>query len=594
MIRLSNKMDSFIFYDLVNDTVEDDVKSKINVDLLLEDVPHKGFKKDAIMSQIDVAKSIIKELIKIEKSYKNLNIIDLYNLDIINFSKDFPDYKIKLKLDVDYYPMLTPDISLYPIIDPILMYEMISVPELDIRNTSKIRNIEYIIYVINKFLLDNRNRLECKLNNDITDMMILLLKNNNYKMKSTEINTNKINTNKKNSGIGYGIYDNTKNTWDVNGYLNNLSRIKNTNKELLNKIITFLDSNKDNKDLNEIHTRFNLNTFWIDLIEKYEITDEKYYESIKDIFKIVKYLELKIKIPFFDTFKSIHQENSESVPLIKEIINYINDIQIKDVVDLSSTDEYVNTLQKVQMGDYLYVLKEKHYFVKEVKEFVNFTHSGTPKIIMRQLEMITRSIPISKDNTVFIRRDTTNVSVFKFMIIPNEDTPYKFGCFVFDVLLPANFPNVSPLVNHSTSRKNSFRFNPNLYHCGKVCLSLLGTWGGHQSENWISPNAEGTGSTLMQLILSIYSMIFTEDPWYNEPGREGGIKDAKTNMSSIAYNKEIQTGTIKFAILNQLRYPEEGFDDAIKSHFRLKKDKIYNYLLETDKKYAEEFLKLLN
>lgn len=28
------------------------------------------------------------------------------------------------------------------------------------------------------------------------------------------------------------------------------------------------------------------------------------------------------------------------------------------------------------------------------------------------------------------------------------------------------------------------RFNPNLYNCGKVCLSLLGTWGGGRGEGW--------------------------------------------------------------------------------------------------------------
>ena len=28
------------------------------------------------------------------------------------------------------------------------------------------------------------------------------------------------------------------------------------------------------------------------------------------------------------------------------------------------------------------------------------------------------------------------------------------------------------------------RFNPNLYKCGKVCLSLLGTWSGARGESW--------------------------------------------------------------------------------------------------------------
>jgi hypothetical protein len=215
-----------------------------------------------------------------------------------NFSKDFPVYSIKLKLDPNYYPLLTPDIVLDPIIDPIIMYELISQPELDIRNEGKIRNIENVINITNKFLLDNHDKLECKLNNYITNLMVMLLKNNNYRMKIKEINTNKVIN--KNSGIGYG---GTVKHWDANAYLNNLTRIKETNINILRDIILFLKDNKDNKDLIEIHTRFNLHNFWIDLIEKYELTENKYYDSIKNILQIISHLELKIKIPFFDDFR---------------------------------------------------------------------------------------------------------------------------------------------------------------------------------------------------------------------------------------------------------------------------------------------------
>ena len=37
----------------------------------------------------------------------------------------------------------------------------------------------------------------------------------------------------------------------------------------------------------------------------------------------------------------------------------------------------------------------------------------------------------------------------------------------------------------------SVRFNPNLYNCGKVCLSLLGTWSGAKGETW-DPNSSST------------------------------------------------------------------------------------------------------
>jgi ubiquitin-protein ligase len=581
-------MDGFVFYDLVQETIRDDDKSKVDVDILLENISNITLKKDSIMSPYEVAKSIIKELIKIEKIYKDLEIIDLYNINICNFSKDFPNYTIKLTLDPNYYPMVTPQILLNPIIDPIMMIELISQPELDIRNTGNIRNIEYIINIVTKFLLDNHNKLECKLNNTITNMMISLLKNNNYRIKLNISNTN-ITTVTKNSGIGYG---GTNDFWDANAYLNNLSRIKEKNIILLDNISLFLKDNKDNKDLLSIHTQLNLYSFWIDLLEKYELTENKYYPSIKIILQIINHLGLKINIAFFNEFKKMNSKQSNDY-IVNEIISYIDQIQIKNNNVDSENDAKYKTLQELQMGYYSYVQKEKYHFIKGVNEN-SFVKPGTPKFIQKQFEIIMNSLPISKDNIIFIRQDSDYISVFKFMIIPNEDTPYKFGCFVFEAFLPSNFPNVSPILNHTTSRKNSFRFNPNLYHCGKVCLSLLGTWGGNQSENWIPPNADGTGSTLMQLILSIYSMIFTEDPWYNEPGYERDIKNAKINTHSINYNNEIKIGTIKFAILQQLKCPEEGFEDAIKAYYTMNKDRVYKYLLDTDKKYAEDFNTLIN
>ena len=38
------------------------------------------------------------------------------------------------------------------------------------------------------------------------------------------------------------------------------------------------------------------------------------------------------------------------------------------------------------------------------------------------------------------------------------------------------------------------RFNPNLYNCGKVCLSLLGTWSGAKGETW-----DASASTTLQV-----------------------------------------------------------------------------------------------
>ena len=80
-----------------------------------------------------------------------------------------------------------------------------------------------------------------------------------------------------------------------------------------------------------------------------------------------------------------------------------------------------------------------------------------------------------------------------FFICRPEDTPYTGGCYQFDIYFPPKYPQSPPQVNFRTTGGGIVRFNPNLYQCGKVCLSLLGTWEGAQGEQW------NETSTLLQV-----------------------------------------------------------------------------------------------
>lgn len=94
-----------------------------------------------------------------------------------------------------------------------------------------------------------------------------------------------------------------------------------------------------------------------------------------------------------------------------------------------------------------------------------------------------------------------------------------------------------------------------------MCLSLLGTWSG---PGWIP----GT-STLLQVLLSIQSLIFVDKPFFNEPGYEPG--DAANQRQSEQYDRQIRAATLKVAILLQMKNPSPLFRDVIIDHFRLKK-----------------------
>jgi len=122
-------------------------------------------------------------------------------------------------------------------------------------------------------------------------------------------------------------------------------------------------------------------------------------------------------------------------------------------------------------------------------------------------------LPCHYSSSIFVVADEMRLDVIKALIIGPSGTPYENGCFLFDVLLPPNYPTEPPKVTLVTTAGGKVRFNPNLYAEGKVCLSLLGTWAG--------PGWDPKTSTLLQVLLSIQGLIFVDDPFHNEPGMEG-------------------------------------------------------------------------
>uniref|UniRef100_A0A7S4QRC8 UBC core domain-containing protein n=2 Tax=Ditylum brightwellii TaxID=49249 RepID=A0A7S4QRC8_9STRA len=181
-----------------------------------------------------------------------------------------------------------------------------------------------------------------------------------------------------------------------------------------------------------------------------------------------------------------------------------------------------------------------------------------------------QDLPVEWESSIFVRVDEDRPDVMKACIIAPEGTPYANGVFEFDIKLPDKYPDEPPSVQFMTTNQNKTRFNPNLYSNGKVCLSLLGTWEG---PGWIPKT-----STVLQVLISIQSLIFVPDPYFNEPGYSPSSDDQKRH--SVVYDHQIRAATMKFAILEQLKNPSKIFRDCIINHFRLKKHRILKQIEE--------------
>ena len=127
-------------------------------------------------------------------------------------------------------------------------------------------------------------------------------------------------------------------------------------------------------------------------------------------------------------------------------------------------------------------------------------------------------------------------------------------------MLPADYPHAPPKVRLLTTGGGRWRPNPNLYADGKVCLSLLGTWEG--------PRWDPKFSTILQVLISIQSLIFVVDPYFNEPGFEEAAHTSHGMAEGKAYTRAQRVSSMRHAVLPALRSPPRHFEAVVKEHAR--------------------------
>ena len=83
------------------------------------------------------------------------------------------------------------------------------------------------------------------------------------------------------------------------------------------------------------------------------------------------------------------------------------------------------------------------------------------------------------DNGIYYKHDDDDVLKGYAMIYGPENTPYEYGYYFFEFNFPKDYPFSPPTLVFGTNADH-IRMNPNLYRCGKVCISILNTWKGEQ------------------------------------------------------------------------------------------------------------------
>ena len=571
-----------------------------------------------IFSPEKIYKIIINFIQNINSDMSNNHTIEAiknnpYNL-LINLNyKNLKKICLNFTIDPYYFPFYAPilKINSYD-----FYFELIyAINNLDILKQENWNPIilleELILEIANKFEIEFKKNLisDNTKNNQIKNIFYDLL--SKIKLDDTKFDINiKLDLNKltKNfdkeksywkSGTGYGSYNSTN--WDINKYL---EENKNSKREITNILkILYLELNESNIKIlnngyflnflkNEIS---GLNILEINKYSKYYQylfkflikmdSDEKkvfknfIYEIANDLYKIYEYFKkASLTIKNNDQFEQSREIFFKIIKMY-DILDYIAD---KMKVDQDKKNDYINLVENQQFDTYESE-KYNHYYMNE-------TTTPIKKSIMRissELSAISDDLPKGEYPIIF-RLDENLIEKCTCIIVGPKDTPYHYGLFVFDIFLK-NYPQASPKINFRTTGSGKVRFNPNLYNCGKVCLSLLGTWQGSGGESW-NPDS----STLLQILISIQSLILIEEPYFNEPGYEKSIGTKNGMAASKKYNDNIKYQTIKWGMIDLINNPPFIYQDFIINHFKLKKVEIKKVVCEWVKDVSTSEIKKLS
>ncbi|KAI5652639.1 hypothetical protein M9H77_29826 [Catharanthus roseus] len=190
---------------------------------------------------------------------------------------------------------------------------------------------------------------------------------------------------------------------------------------------------------------------------------------------------------------------------------------------------------------------------------MGFQGQQPPKAWTKKVQDEWRILEKDLPDTIFVRVYETRMDLLRAVIIGPQGTPYHDGLFVFDVYFPPSYPDIPPMVYYYSG---GLRLNPNLYDCGKVCLSLLNTWTGNGNEKWI-PNK----STMLQVLVSIQALILNAKPFFNEPGHKSQYFGSEGEKQSNEYNENVFILSLKTMIYT-VRRPPKHFEDLVAGHFR--------------------------
>lgn len=180
------------------------------------------------------------------------------------------------------------------------------------------------------------------------------------------------------------------------------------------------------------------------------------------------------------------------------------------------------------------------------------------KRIIKDLAILEKNKDDLQSRGIYFRPNEDNFYELDVLIVPREKSdgelksPYSYGFFMFHFTMSTDYPMLPPDIQFYPMQ-SKYRLHPNYYENGKVCLSVINTWGGN---DW-SP------ATSLHALINILEERFSEDAILFEPSMEKSCFNIKKKYCEYVeyakYNLLLEIKKTKLYLLFKKEIHDEWY-----------------------------------
>lgn len=184
-----------------------------------------------------------------------------------------------------------------------------------------------------------------------------------------------------------------------------------------------------------------------------------------------------------------------------------------------------------------------------------------------EINLLAREKDSLESRGIYVHVDDSDMRRIEVLVVPKHRvdaddpslvSPYTGGFFLFEIGIGDDYPIEPPRITFHPQQRH-VRLHPNLYESGKVCLSIINTWG---AKDW-------TPTMSLLALINTLEVRFSERGLCFEPAQENAKLESIRAFNDTAEYGKLQWVVLPVASGGAARHSSyDHFNEQIATEFR--------------------------